>query len=84
MGISPSQDSRTATHTNMQLRKSISMGGEKHPIVNRANKGLHYRAVVESYCVAVFCEKQHGNNLYSQIPFQGQSLSLLEGIPADT
>lgn len=84
MGISLSQDSRTATHTNIQLRKCISMGGEKLTIVNWANKGLHYRAAVENCCVVVFCEKQHGNNLYSQIPFQGQSLSPLEGIPADT
>lgn len=74
MGISLSQDSRTATHTNIQPRKYVTTVGEKLIIVNCANKGLYYRAVVENYCVEAFREKQHGNNLYSHIPFQGQSL----------
>lgn len=78
-GISLSQNSRTTPHIGSQLRKSIFMEGEKLTIVNWANnhsKLSTCRVVIEIHYLEVFCETSCSNNLYSEIPFQGQSLIL--------
>lgn len=54
MGISLSQDSKTATHTEILNRKWISMVGEKLTQVNWTSKRLYYRAVIENYCVVLY------------------------------